>query len=201
MRTHLHGFKTTLILPDGSPHSAPYLHTSPEFARKLLVTAGERKIFSLTSVFRNRERTALHAPEFAMLEWYRAHAPLELVIEDCAAVIALTAHIAGAKVFAYRGREVKSIRPPRANNGPRCVSALCPHRPLRQPIDDRPSRYGSVRPTSGGSRYSGSHLMMTGRTSSADPHRACRTQSRYRATNCPIRLSSKRGGARSGKLR
>jgi elongation factor P--(R)-beta-lysine ligase len=109
--THLHGFKTTLILPDGSPHSA-YLHTSPEFAMKKLLTAGERKIFSLTSVFRNRERTALHAPEFAMLEWYRAHAPLERVIEDCAAVIALTAHIAGAKVFAYRGRESSPFDPP-----------------------------------------------------------------------------------------
>jgi elongation factor P--(R)-beta-lysine ligase len=109
--THLHGFKTALILPDGSPHDA-YLHTSPEFAMKKLLTAGERKIFSLTSVFRNRERTALHAPEFAMLEWYRAHAPLERVIEDCAAVIALAAHIAGAKVFAYRGREASPFDPP-----------------------------------------------------------------------------------------
>jgi lysyl-tRNA synthetase class 2 len=109
--THLHGFKTALILPDGSPHNA-YLHTSPEFAMKKLLTAGERKIFSLTSVFRNRERTALHAPEFAMLEWYRAHAPLERVIEDCAAVIALAAHIAGAKVFAYRGREASPFDPP-----------------------------------------------------------------------------------------
>jgi lysyl-tRNA synthetase class 2 len=107
----LHGFKTALILPDGSPHNA-YLHTSPEFAMKKLLTAGERKIFSLTSVFRNRERTALHAPEFAMLEWYRAHAPLERVIEDCAAVIALAAHIAGAKVFAYRGREASPFDPP-----------------------------------------------------------------------------------------
>ena len=109
--THLHGFKTALILPDGSPHDA-YLHTSPEFAMKKLLTAGERKIFSLTNVFRNRERTALHAPEFAMLEWYRAHAPLERVIEDCAAVIALAAHIAGAKVFAYRGREASPFDPP-----------------------------------------------------------------------------------------
>ena len=69
--THLHGFKTALVSPDGSTHDA-YLHTSPEFAMKKLLTAGERQIFSLSSVFRNRQRTALHAPEFAMLEWYRA---------------------------------------------------------------------------------------------------------------------------------
>ena len=108
---HLHGFKTALVLPDGSPHDA-YLHTSPEFAMKKLLTAGERQIFSLTGVFRNREQTALHAPEFAMLEWYRVDASLERVMEDCAAVIALAAHIAGAKVFAYRGREASPFDPP-----------------------------------------------------------------------------------------
>lgn len=109
--THLHSFRTALILPDGSPHEA-YLHTSPEFAMKKLLTAGERQIFALTSVFRNRERTALHAPEFAMLEWYRVHVPLERLIEDCAAIIALAAHIAGAKTFVYRGREASPFDPP-----------------------------------------------------------------------------------------
>jgi elongation factor P--(R)-beta-lysine ligase len=109
--THLHGFKTALVLPDGSSHDA-YLHTSPEFAMKKLLTAGERQIFSLTGVFRNREQTALHTPEFAMLEWYRVEASLERVMEDCAAVIALAAHIAGAKVFAYRGREASPFDPP-----------------------------------------------------------------------------------------
>jgi elongation factor P--(R)-beta-lysine ligase len=109
--THLHGFRTELNLPDGSPHDA-YLHTSPEFAMKKLLTAGEQKIFSLTGVFRNRQRTALHAPEFAMLEWYRAHTSIERVMEDCAAVIALAAHIAGTKTFVYRGREASPFDAP-----------------------------------------------------------------------------------------
>jgi elongation factor P--(R)-beta-lysine ligase len=109
--THLHGFKTALILPDGTPHEA-FLHTSPEFAMKKLLTAGERRIFALTPVFRNRERTALHSPEFVMLEWYRAHASLERLIEDCSAVIALAAHVAGAKSFVYRGREASPFDPP-----------------------------------------------------------------------------------------
>jgi len=109
--THLHGFKTELILPDGSPHGA-YLHTSPEFAMKKLLAAGEREIFTLASVFRNRERTALHAPEFVMLEWYRAYTPLERLIEDCVAVIALAAHVAGTKTFLYCGRETSPFDPP-----------------------------------------------------------------------------------------
>jgi elongation factor P--(R)-beta-lysine ligase len=109
--THLHGFKTALILPDGSLHDA-YLHTSPEFAMKKLLAAGERQIFALTGVFRNRERTALHAPEFVMLEWYRAYTPLERLIEDCVAVVALAAHVAGTKAFVYRGREANPFDPP-----------------------------------------------------------------------------------------
>jgi lysyl-tRNA synthetase class 2 len=109
--THLHGFRTALILPDGSPRDA-YLHTSPEFAMKKLLAAGEKQIFSLAHVFRNRERTALHAPEFAMLEWYRADAPLERIIEDCVALTALAAHIAGAKTFVFRGREASPFEPP-----------------------------------------------------------------------------------------
>ena len=109
--TYLHGFRTALILPDGSPHEA-YLHTSPEFAMKKLLTAGERQIFALSTVFRNRERTALHAPEFVMLEWYRAYAPLECLIDDCVAIIALAAHAAGAETLVYRGREASPFDPP-----------------------------------------------------------------------------------------
>jgi lysyl-tRNA synthetase class 2 len=109
--THLHGFRTALIRPDGSSRDA-HLHTSPEFAMKKLLAAGERQIFALTSVFRNRERTALHTPEFVMLEWYRTYVPWERVIEDCTAVIALAAHLVGAKSFVYRGREANPFVPP-----------------------------------------------------------------------------------------
>ena len=79
---------------------------------KKLLTAGERQIFALTNVFRNRERTALHAPEFVMLEWYRSDAPWERLIEDCTAVLELAAHVAGTNRFVYRGREANPLEPP-----------------------------------------------------------------------------------------
>jgi elongation factor P--(R)-beta-lysine ligase len=109
--THLHGFRTALVGPDGSATEA-WLHTSPEFAMKKLIAAGETQIFSLSHVFRNRERTALHAPEFTMLEWYRVGAPLARLMDDCAKILALAAHVAGAKRFKFRRREADPFEPP-----------------------------------------------------------------------------------------
>jgi lysyl-tRNA synthetase class 2 len=109
--THLHGFRTDLVRPDGTLSEA-YLHTSPEFAMKKLLAAGETQIFALSHVFRNRERTDLHAPEFMMLEWYRTGAPLARLMEDCAALVALTAHAASAKIFTFRGKEANPFEPP-----------------------------------------------------------------------------------------
>jgi len=108
---HLHGFSTAMIGLDGRARPA-YLHTSPEFAMKKLLAAGETRIFALARVFRNRERGALHAPEFTMLEWYRVGAPLEALMEDCAGVLALAAREAGATRFSFRGREADPFAVP-----------------------------------------------------------------------------------------
>src|SRR5262249_10412388 len=73
-----HAFATDLVTPAlGRSHL--YLPPSPEFAAKKLLAAGERRVFELARVFRNRERGALHHPEFTLLEWYRAGEPYEAV--------------------------------------------------------------------------------------------------------------------------
>jgi lysyl-tRNA synthetase class 2 len=103
--THLHGFPTTLIDDAGASHPY-YLHTSPEFAAKKLLAAGEPRIFDFARVFRNRERTALHHPEFTMLEWYRVGEAYEALMRDCAALLAEAARAAGTTVLRWRGGEV-----------------------------------------------------------------------------------------------
>jgi lysyl-tRNA synthetase class 2 len=108
---HLHAFATELEAPGGG--KAPlYLHTSPEFAMKKLLSAGERRIFSLARVFRNRERGALHHPEFTMLEWYRSGEQYTAVMQDCARLLALAAEAAGAKSFTFRGRSLDPFAEP-----------------------------------------------------------------------------------------
>jgi lysyl-tRNA synthetase class 2 len=109
--THLHAFATSLAAPDGAS-SRLYLRTSPEFACKKLLTAGERRIVEFAKVFRNRERGALHHPEFTLVEWYRAREPYETLMSDCAAIVALAAKIAGTKTLTFRGRTADAFAEP-----------------------------------------------------------------------------------------
>jgi lysyl-tRNA synthetase class 2 len=108
---HLHAFATEMVRPDGSRQRL-YLHTSPEFAAKKLLAAGEKQLFTFARVFRNRERGALHHPEFTMLEWYRANEPYDVLIDDCAALLAAAADTAGTRRFSYRGREADPFAKP-----------------------------------------------------------------------------------------
>jgi lysyl-tRNA synthetase class 2 len=107
----LHAFATELTAPDLS-RVRLYLHTSPEFACKKLLAAGERRLFTFAHVFRNRERGALHHPEFTMLEWYRAGEPYEAVMVDCVAILRRAAEAAGARAVAFRGRSADPFADP-----------------------------------------------------------------------------------------
>ncbi|HET7849311.1 MAG TPA: EF-P lysine aminoacylase EpmA [Pseudolabrys sp.] len=109
--THLHAFQTDLIAPGGGRDSL-YLRTSPEFACKKLLSAGETRICEFARVFRNRERGPLHHPEFTLIEWYRANEPYERLMDDCAALLAETARAVTAKSFGYRGRKLDPFAAP-----------------------------------------------------------------------------------------
>ena len=100
--THLHAPRTELTRADGQRVSR-YLRTSPEFACKKLLAAGETRIFELARVFRDRERGDLHLPEFTMLEWYRAATGYDAVMADSIVIIAHAAQATGIGQFSFRG--------------------------------------------------------------------------------------------------
>ena len=108
---HLSAFSTVAIGAGGTA-TPLHLHTSPEFACKKLLAAGETRLFNLARVFRNRERGPLHHPEFTMLEWYRAGESYTALMRDGADLLALAAENAGVRRLAWRGHEADPFAEP-----------------------------------------------------------------------------------------
>ncbi|WP_102222871.1 EF-P lysine aminoacylase EpmA [Acidimangrovimonas sediminis] len=98
--THLHAFATEMIGNDGAGQRM-YLHTSPEFAMKKLLAAGETRIFSFAHVWRNRERGPRHSPEFTLLEWYRAGEAYSVLMNDVAAMARAACKAAGTPLLRF----------------------------------------------------------------------------------------------------
>ena len=80
LEPHLTAFETTFIEPFETEGKTFFLHTSPEYAMKKLLVGGMDKIFQFARCFRNCERSAMHHPEFTMLEWYQTS---ESFLEGC----------------------------------------------------------------------------------------------------------------------
>ncbi|MDZ4842281.1 MAG: EF-P lysine aminoacylase EpmA [Hyphomicrobium aestuarii] len=109
---HLHAFRTEHIGTDLARREL-YLHTSPEFAMKKLLAAGEERIFAFAPVFRNREAgpgntNPWHANEFTMLEWYRAGEPVEALYRDCREILRIAAQTTGRWVWSVPKRDAPS---------------------------------------------------------------------------------------------
>ncbi|MHB1024637.1 MAG: EF-P lysine aminoacylase EpmA [Desulfobacteria bacterium] len=84
-----------------------YLHTSPELAMKKLLAAGSGDIFFLGKVFRDREGSPLHSPEFTILEWYRVGGDADAVMRDVEELVRTLARtIAFDAVVRGNGREI-----------------------------------------------------------------------------------------------
>lgn len=106
---HLHAFRTEFRTEAGAA-KAYYLHTSPEFAMKKLLAAGETRIFSFAPVFRNGERGPLHSPEFTMLEWYRTGEPYTRLMDDSGHFLRLAAGVTGRQNWSWRGVAIDPMR-------------------------------------------------------------------------------------------
>ena len=68
-------------------HSPRFLATSPEMHLKRLLCRGMTDIYEIKKCFRNNETGPLNAPEFYLLEWYRAYSNLNILIEDLSCLL------------------------------------------------------------------------------------------------------------------
>lgn len=59
-----------------------YMHSSPEYGMKRLLSEGIGDIFQISHVFRDGESGSKHNPEFTMAEWYRVGIPFSQMIDE-----------------------------------------------------------------------------------------------------------------------
>ncbi len=94
LEPHLFAFETTEVGPDDATQQL-FLHTSPEYAMKRMLGRGVGSIYQLARVFRNGERSATHAPEFTMLEWYREGEAFAALMDDVEGLFGAVAEAVG----------------------------------------------------------------------------------------------------------
>lgn len=69
-----------------------YLHTSPEFYMKELLSLGFNNIFNICYCFRDEPESPLHRKQFLMLEWYRTNAKYQSIMDDVEHLLAFCAN-------------------------------------------------------------------------------------------------------------
>jgi lysyl-tRNA synthetase class 2 len=96
MEPHIRAFEAPFV-PETDLGRARtlYLHTSPEYAMKRLLSDDSGPIFQICKVFRNGEVSPTHNPEFTMLELYRPHADYRAIMDDLESVLAAAADALG----------------------------------------------------------------------------------------------------------
>lgn len=79
-----------------------FLHSSPEYGMKRLLSEGMGDIYQLSHVFRDGELGDRHNPEFMMAEWYRMSFSLEAMIVETLQFLSLFLSDTPSKVISYR---------------------------------------------------------------------------------------------------
>lgn len=102
MDTHIHAFDTDIKDRNLRIIDKLYLHTSPEFAMKKLMTAGIEKPYQICHVFRNGDDSPKHSPEFTLLEWYRASTDYKAMMDDCINMLRYVAEKLEIQEYKYK---------------------------------------------------------------------------------------------------
>jgi elongation factor P--(R)-beta-lysine ligase len=89
-----------------------FLQTSPELSMKRLLVGGLDRIYQIAPVFRDADFSAIHRPEFRLLEWYRKHSSWDALLDDCEGLLRACARAAGlSDRFRYQAREIDLTGP------------------------------------------------------------------------------------------
>ena len=91
-----------LISAEIAPGQTAYLHTSPEYAMKRLLSEGSGDIYYLGHVFRYGEQGRRHRPEFTMAEWYRIGFSLTDLIQETVQFMELFLGPQPLEILSYR---------------------------------------------------------------------------------------------------
>ncbi len=89
-----------------------YLHTSPEYRMKRLLSYGIKDIYQLSHVFRDHEFGRWHNPEFTMLEWYRIDWSLEQIITETLDLLQMALGNLPINTYTYQEAFIRATKLP-----------------------------------------------------------------------------------------
>lgn len=90
------------LIPAQNNAEIRYLHSSPEYGMKRLLTENIGDIYQLSHVFRAGEESHKHNPEFMMAEWYRLGITFEAMIHETCDYIRLFLGELHTNIVSYR---------------------------------------------------------------------------------------------------
>ncbi len=87
-----------------------FLHTSPEFAMKRVLAHGLCRIYQIVPCFREEEHGIHHAREFTMLEWYRAGAGTDEIMDEVCDLVRAAAQSIDVPAPRFQRQTVEQLR-------------------------------------------------------------------------------------------
>lgn len=88
-----------VTLPSGEKR---FLHTSPEYRMKRLLSEGFPSMYQISHVYRESEHGHLHNPEFSMVEWYEIGITFDELIESTLQYVHIFLGTIPCRTFTYR---------------------------------------------------------------------------------------------------